>query len=69
VDPSTGLDGVENSKSLAPTEVRTPHGSPHKELLYRPRHRGPTKIYHKVHLIVVSAEQHALILNQIIQQC
>jgi len=37
VGPSTGLYGVENRKSLAPTEVRTPNGSAHKDLpLSRP---------------------------------
>jgi hypothetical protein len=41
----TGLDGVENRKSLDPTDVRTQNGPAHKELLYRPRYRGPTKIY------------------------
>jgi len=45
VGPSTGLDGVENRKSLVPTEVRTPNGPAQKELLYRPRYRGSTKIY------------------------
>jgi len=32
VGPSTGLDSVENRKSLAPTKVRTPNGPAHKEL-------------------------------------